>query len=50
MDPETLGEELSIVAVDSSGRVAVTRSTIEIPTVPTTPGSLIVGLHIILGL
>lgn len=44
VDPETLGEELSIVAVDSSGRVAVTRRTIEMPPPPTTnPGSLIVA-------
>lgn len=45
VDPEENGMPLTIVAVDSSCSVAVTRGTIEIPTVPpptTAPGSLIV--------
>lgn len=46
VDSEENGMPLTIVAVDSSGRVAVTRSTVETPTVPpptTSPGSLIVA-------
>ena len=46
VDPEENGMPLTIVVVDNSGRVAVTRGTIEIPTVPpptTAPGSLIVA-------
>lgn len=46
VNPEENGMPLTIVVIDNSGRVAVTRGTIEIPTVPpptTAPGSLIVA-------